>query len=72
MAASSLGVSTEEHRKRVYKALSWVVQEPAAFVGGIVAGLLGLNLSEDPLRNWLERTAASARVNKYKSPNLLV
>ncbi len=29
-----------------------------AFSGGIVAGLLGLSLSEDPLKDWLERTAA--------------
>lgn len=31
-------------------------QEPVAFWGGIFAGNLGLNLEEEPLRSWVERT----------------
>ena len=38
------------------------MQEPVAFSGGIVAGLLGLKLEEDPLREWLERTSSGAKV----------
>ena len=38
------------------------LQEPVAFFGGVFAGALGLNLEEDPLRSWLQRTAADAQV----------
>ena len=38
------------------------LQEPIAFWGGFTAGALALNLKEDPLRSWLERTAADAQV----------
>ena len=48
-----------------------VVQEPLAFSAGVVAGLLGLNLSEDPLKEWLERTAASSRVRIMEPISLL-
>ncbi len=37
-------------------------QEPVAFWGGVFAGALGLNVDEDPLRGWLQRTAADAQV----------
>ena len=33
-----------------------------AFWGGVFAGTLGLNVDEDPLRGWLQRTAADAQV----------
>ncbi len=39
-----------------------VVQEPVAFWGGAFAGILGLDLSQDPLRGWLERTSVNAGV----------
>ena len=39
-----------------------VWQEPVAFWGGVFAGALGLNVDEDPLRGWLQRTAADAQV----------
>ncbi len=31
------------------------VQKPVAFLGGFASGLLRLNLSEDPVRTWLDR-----------------
>ncbi|MEN9218626.1 MAG: hypothetical protein Q6J33_06420 [Gloeomargarita sp. DG_2_bins_126] len=36
------------------------VQQPTAFLGGFVSGLLGLDLQEDPLKSWLERQTAQA------------
>lgn len=44
-----------------------VWQEPVAFLGGVLAGVLGLNLKEDPLRSWLERTSAEAGVSSRLS-----
>lgn len=40
-------------------------QEPVAFWGGVFAGALGLNVDEDPLRSWLQRTAADAQVLEH-------
>ncbi len=33
------------------------LQQPTAFLGGFVSGLLGLDLQQDPLKSWLERHA---------------
>ncbi|GFR40887.1 hypothetical protein Agub_g1539 [Astrephomene gubernaculifera] len=38
------------------------VKEPVAFLGGIFAGVFRLNLDQDPLRTWVERTSSQARV----------
>ncbi|DBB08615.1 hypothetical protein WJX82_006801 [Trebouxia sp. C0006] len=35
-------------------------QEPVSFLGGIFAGFLGLSLDQDPLRDWIEQTAADS------------
>lgn len=32
-----------------------VTQQPIAFFGGFVSGLLRLNLSEDPVKTWLNQ-----------------
>lgn len=32
-----------------------LVHKPVAFLGGFASGLLRLNLSEDPVRTWLDR-----------------
>ncbi|GBF82000.1 hypothetical protein [Aphanothece sacrum] len=32
-----------------------LLQQPLAFMGGIVSGALRLKLSEDPLKSWLEK-----------------
>jgi hypothetical protein len=43
--------------------LSPFVQEalrhPAAFLGGVASGLLRLNLSDDPVQDWLRRQGAT-------------
>ncbi|GIL89430.1 hypothetical protein Vretimale_18915 [Volvox reticuliferus] len=37
------------------------VKEPVAFWGGVFAGIFRLNLDQDPLRTWVERTSSQAR-----------
>lgn len=37
------------------------VQEPIAFLGGIFAGFLGLSLDQDPLKDWIQQTAADSQ-----------
>jgi hypothetical protein len=39
--------------------LQELVVQPVGFMGGLVSGLLRLNLNEDPLRSWLEKQGAS-------------
>ena len=39
------------------------MQEPIAFLGGILAGFLGLSLDQDPLREWIHQTAADNQVS---------
>ncbi len=34
--------------------LKELVEQPVAFVGGLVTGMLRLSLSEDPVRSWLD------------------
>ncbi|KAM3238670.1 hypothetical protein P3L10_013703 [Capsicum annuum] len=36
--------------------------EPVAFAGGIFAGLLRLDLNEDPLKEWVARTVEASGV----------
>jgi hypothetical protein len=33
---------------------------PAAFLGGLASGLLRLNLSEDPVKGWLQKQGVTA------------
>ena len=44
-----------------------LLQEPVAFLGGLFAGLLRLDLSEDPLKEWVSRTAEAAGVDLEES-----
>lgn len=39
---------------------------PVAFLGGFVSGLLRLNLSEDPVKQWLDQQAGTTT---YSSPS---
>lgn len=32
-----------------------ITQQPVAFMGGFVSGLLRLKLSDDPVKSWLEK-----------------
>jgi len=36
-----------------------LVGYPVAFLGGFVSGLLRVNLSEDPVRSWLDHQSGS-------------
>ncbi|XP_078442699.1 UPF0426 protein At1g28150, chloroplastic [Wolffia australiana] len=36
------------------------LKEPIAFLGGMFAGLLRLDLNEEPLKDWIARTAEAA------------
>ncbi len=36
-----------------------LAQQPLAFVGGLFSGVFRLDLSEDPLKSWLENQGAS-------------
>jgi hypothetical protein len=36
-------------------ALAELTQQPIAFLGGFVSGILRLNISDDPLKSWLEK-----------------
>jgi hypothetical protein len=49
--------------------LQELVVQPVAFMGGLVSGLLRLNLNEDPLRSWLEKQGASPAANANNSQN---
>ncbi|KAG2494838.1 hypothetical protein HYH03_007078 [Edaphochlamys debaryana] len=44
------------------------VKEPVAFWGGVFAGVFKLNLDQDPLRSWVERTAEQARSASGQGP----
>lgn len=39
------------------------VKDPVAFFGGICAGVLQLEVGENPLREWIQRTAKEANVD---------
>ncbi|KAJ3706519.1 hypothetical protein LUZ61_010224 [Rhynchospora tenuis] len=38
------------------------LKEPVAFMGGLVAGLLRLDLNEDPLKEWISRTVEASGI----------
>lgn len=40
------------------------LQEPVAFMGGMFAGLLRLDLNEDPLKEWVTRTVEASGITK--------
>jgi hypothetical protein len=46
-------------------ALLVLVQEPVAFLGGAFAGALGLDITQEPLRSWVERTHTQAGVRDW-------
>jgi hypothetical protein len=41
-----------------------LIQEPVAFVGGMFAGLLRLDLEEDPLKEWVTRTVEASGITE--------
>lgn len=36
-----------------------LTQQPIAFMGGLFSGLLRLNLSDDPIKGWLDKQSGS-------------
>lgn len=40
------------------------LQEPVAFLGGIFAGILRLDLEEEPLKEWVTRTVEAAGIKE--------
>jgi hypothetical protein len=42
-------------------------QEPIAFCSGFVSGLLHLNLTDDPVKTWLEKQAGFRATNNPSS-----
>ncbi|KAE9466157.1 hypothetical protein C3L33_01934, partial [Rhododendron williamsianum] len=42
--------------------LKEALKEPVAFMGGIFAGLLRLDLNEDPLKEWVARTVEASGI----------
>jgi hypothetical protein len=42
-------------------------QEPVAFLGGVFAGLLRLDLNEDPLKEWVTRTVEVSGIAEENS-----
>ncbi|OMO76644.1 hypothetical protein COLO4_25502 [Corchorus olitorius] len=38
--------------------------EPVAFVGGMFAGILRLDLNEDPLKEWVTRTVEASAISE--------
>jgi hypothetical protein len=43
--------------------LKELTQQPVAFLGGFVSGILKLNLNDDPVKTWLEKEGASVSSN---------
>lgn len=37
-----------------------LAQQPVSFLGGFFSGILRLNLSDDPVKGWLDQQAGSA------------
>ncbi|EPS59377.1 hypothetical protein M569_15433, partial [Genlisea aurea] len=43
--------------------LKEALKEPVAFLGGVVAGLLRLDLNEEPLKGWVSKTVEASGLN---------
>ncbi|KAL6320562.1 hypothetical protein AAG906_007641 [Vitis piasezkii] len=44
--------------------LQQALKEPVAFAGGVFAGLLRLDLNEDPLKEWVTRTVEASGISE--------
>jgi hypothetical protein len=43
-----------------------LTQQPIAFMGGFVSGVLRLNLAEEPLKSWLEKQGIDSQSTNSK------
>jgi len=46
-----------------------LTQQPVAFMGGLFSGLLRLNLSDEPIRNWLDKQSSSSSYSTTRNGN---
>ncbi|XP_057967028.1 UPF0426 protein At1g28150, chloroplastic [Malania oleifera] len=46
--------------------LKEALKEPVAFTGGMFAGLLRLDLNEDPLKEWITRTVEASGITEVE------
>ncbi|KAL1294476.1 uncharacterized protein LOC107618631 [Arachis ipaensis] len=44
-----------------------IKQEPVAFLGGVFAGILRLDLNEEPLKEWITRTVEAAGISEEET-----
>lgn len=44
-----------------------LIRQPVAFLGGVASGVLRLNLSEDPVKTWLDKQASTTGSNSNGS-----
>ena len=49
--------------------LQKLIQQPVAFAGGFVSGVLHLNLNEEPLSKWLEQQGYNSTNTSTTTPN---
>ncbi|KAL6493433.1 hypothetical protein OROGR_032212 [Orobanche gracilis] len=49
--------------------LKEALREPVAFMGGILAGLLKLDLNEEPLKEWVSRTVEASGISAEELGN---
>ncbi|XWS60786.1 hypothetical protein CRYUN_Cryun07bG0067100 [Craigia yunnanensis] len=72
--SSSLNFNANNSNRMVVKAfffdpnqvpiLKQAVKEPVAFMGGMFAGILRLDLNEDPLKEWVARTVEASAMSE--------
>ncbi len=43
--------------------LKELTQYPIAFLGGFVSGLLGVKLTDEPVKSWLQEQGVASKVN---------
>lgn len=46
-----------------------LTQHPASFLGGFFAGLLHLNLTDDPVKSWLDQQSGGSSSTGSSYPN---
>ncbi|MEO1669956.1 MAG: hypothetical protein AAFR77_04080 [Cyanobacteria bacterium J06631_2] len=46
-----------------------LIQQPVAFAGGFISGVLHLNLNEEPLSEWLEKQGYSSTGTSATTPS---
>lgn len=46
------------------------LKEPVAFLGGVFAGLFRLDLTDDPLKEWVARTSEAAGLENMMEPEV--